>query len=99
MTPLLLVCIQWFARLGGNIETVRAESEGVAVIAEATKLINAVQLHRGQMNLRLSGNASAEPALQATRASALKVSTAFDDALSRSSRRHLGQAMGVMRTL
>ena len=56
MTPLLLVCIQWFARLGGNIETVRAESEGVAVIAEATKLINAVQLHRGQMNLRLSGN-------------------------------------------
>ena len=60
MTPLLLVCIQWFARLGGNIETVRAESEGVAVIAEATKLINAVQLHRGQMNLRLSGNASAD---------------------------------------
>ena len=98
LIPLLLVCIQGFTRLSGDIETVRAEREGVAVIAEAMKLINAVQLHRGQMNLRLSGNASVEPALEATRATALKASTAVDDALSRSSGLNIGKQWAPLRT-
>ena len=98
LIPLLLACIQWFTRLSGDIETVRAEREGVAVIAEAMKLINAVQLHRGQMNLRLSGNASVEPALEATRATALKASTAVDEALSRSSGLNIGKQWAPLRT-
>jgi len=89
--PLLVICLQLLARLSGDIETTRTERDGAAALGTVMQLVNAVQLHRGQMNLRLSGNASVELALETTRAVLLKASAAVDDALNRSTRLNLGK--------
>ncbi len=65
--PLLIVCVLLVQRLDGEIRFVQSESDGVKVIREIASVVTAVQVHRGQTNMLLSGNTAVRPALEKTR--------------------------------
>jgi len=64
LVPLLLVCLQLLQRIQDDLHFIQGEQAGVQVVAPVMRLAALTQTHRGQMNIVLSGNASAASALE-----------------------------------
>lgn len=73
LVPLLYIASQLVSRQMSENAITRAELDGVQIIGEASTLIRALQTHRGQTNMVLSGNVAAIAARDRTR-DALKIS-------------------------
>ena len=67
LVPLVVVCVLLVQRIGADIDFTEREAQGSRNIARLADLITAVQTHRGQTHMLLSGNASVRPALDTTR--------------------------------
>ena len=81
LIPLLIVVVILLQRQSADIRVTRSEIDGVAVIRPLMQVVTQVQLHRGQTNLLLAGNASASTALEKTRADLTQAATLMTDAL------------------
>lgn len=79
LIPLLIVAVTLLQRQSADILVTRAEIEGVALIRPLMQIVTQVQLHRGQTNLLLAGNASASTALEKTRADLTQAATLVTD--------------------
>lgn len=97
LVPLLVMCVQLMTRLGGDIETALTEREGANALVKVSDLVNLVQRHRGQMNIRLSGNKADQGALESTQAALVKVGAAVDDVMGKSGRLNLGKQWELLR--
>ena len=80
LVPLAVVCVLLVQRLGDDIRFTENEVEGSRTIARLADVVAAVQTHRGQTNMLLSGSTSARAALDGTR-SQLQQAVAQADAL------------------
>ena len=65
--PLLLVTVSANLRLGGAIQMTQNEVDGALGVQQTGAVIRAVQTHRGQTNMVISGNTGARDALGKTR--------------------------------
>jgi methyl-accepting chemotaxis protein len=82
---LLAVCLllaSTLQRLGADVEFTRGESVGAARVGELLELIRLLQLHRGQTNLVLNGNAGAVANREATREALLRQANLVDKGLA-----------------
>jgi len=80
LLPLLVICVLLVQRLGSDIRFTEDERHGVELVAQLGEVVGAVQTHRGQTNMLLSGSRAVQPALESTRA-ALRSSLAATQAL------------------
>lgn len=97
LVPLLVMCVQLATRLGVDIETTLTERDGALAMARAADIVNLVQRHRGQMNIRLSGNRTGQGALENTQAALVKAGAAVDEVMGKSSRLNLGKQWEPLR--
>lgn len=67
LVPLVITCVLLVQRLGADIQFAKSETDGARAIAALTHVVKAVQTHRGQTNMLLSGVASARAPLEQTR--------------------------------
>jgi methyl-accepting chemotaxis protein len=67
LVPLAVLCVLLLQRLGGEIRFAQSEAEGSRTLVQLATVMTAVQTHRGQTNMLLSGATSARAALDATR--------------------------------
>jgi len=67
LVPLSVLCVLLVQRLGGEIQFAQHEAEGSRTIAHLAQVVTAVQTHRGQTNMLLSGSSTARAALDRTR--------------------------------
>ena len=67
VVPMVVVCVLLVQRIGGDIDFTEREAQGSHSIARLADLVTAVQTHRGQTHMLLSGNASVRGALDKTR--------------------------------
>ncbi len=81
VVPLIVVCSQLLMRIQDDVTFVRAETNGVQLLAPAYQLMSELQTHRGQTNLLLSGNNAVAPALDATGERLNKATQVLNDAV------------------
>lgn len=67
LVPLFFIVAELIARERNEIETVRSELAGIAMVENASALVRQLQAHRGQTNMVLSGNAAAQGPRDKTR--------------------------------
>ena len=65
--PLLLITVSANLRLGEAIQVIQNEADGALGVQQTSAVIRAVQTHRGQTNMVISGNTGARDALGKTR--------------------------------
>ncbi|MBQ0957658.1 HAMP domain-containing protein [Ideonella sp. 4Y11] len=75
--PLLILIARTLLDTGRELAVARNEAQGARVVTALLDVAVLTQKHRGQTNLAMSGNASAESALQATRADLTKALAAM----------------------
>ena len=58
LVPLAILCVLLLQRLGGEIRFAQSEAEGSRTLVQLATVMTAVQTHRGQTNMLLSGASS-----------------------------------------
>jgi methyl-accepting chemotaxis protein len=67
LVPLTVLCVLLLQRLGGEIRFAQSEAEGSHTLVQLASVMTAVQAHRGQTNMLLSGAPNVRAALDTTR--------------------------------
>ena len=67
LIPLVLITLSAIERLGSDIQMTQDESDGTRLVQQIGAVIREVQMHRGQTNMAIAGNANARDALVQTR--------------------------------
>jgi methyl-accepting chemotaxis protein len=67
LVPLTVLCVLLLQRLGGEIRFAQSEAEGSRTLVQLASVMTAVQAHRGQTNMLLSGAPNVRAALDTTR--------------------------------
>ncbi|APW43159.1 hypothetical protein RS694_11890 [Rhodoferax saidenbachensis] len=82
LLPMLAIVWQLIMREVNDIEIARAELEGIALVDDTSELIRQIQTHRGQSNMVLSGNTSAQAGRDKTREALRAARDSLDKKLS-----------------
>ncbi|MFT7324512.1 MAG: methyl-accepting chemotaxis protein [Rhodoferax sp.] len=78
LLPLAVMLAQLIAGQTRTLELTRSELQGISLVEETSTLIRQLQVHRGQTNMVLSGNAAAVAARNTTRDSLKQARDALD---------------------
>ena len=81
LLPTLIISAQLIQRLGESIAFTESELAGSHMVRDISASIRTVQRHRGQTNMLLSGNSSAQAAIEQTRAEMLAAAAAAGSAV------------------